>query len=286
MSNKLSELKLNEEAEECRPYCIWYPDFASEETYRALAARCPYMRYQVGRACAAAGYSTLYAELDILPEASIAEEARESTAEGSHAIYESIMAAPVRYSVMDDYTLTIHAENPVSPARLNGDTDVRWKLEERVALGVDQEHPRDKVSVFPCIEEDRRLDLDRVGRRTEYHQLGPAETKLLYEPLPPDLPTVKKDFLIQMAAYEGNIDRYARLARPRLVDRVELACVIRGIYHHTMFARWWASEIESSANTSGRTWNPQMNTKALIWTTSCLFRKTWEWMPVLTTGPR
>jgi hypothetical protein len=36
------------------PYCIWYPEPASEGTYRELARRYPSMRYQVGRACAAA----------------------------------------------------------------------------------------------------------------------------------------------------------------------------------------------------------------------------------------
>ncbi|CBF71445.1 hypothetical protein AN6781.2 [Aspergillus nidulans FGSC A4] len=35
----------------------------------------PSMRYQVGRACAAAGYFDLYKELDLLPDVSIAEEA-------------------------------------------------------------------------------------------------------------------------------------------------------------------------------------------------------------------
>lgn len=41
---------------------------------------------------------------------------------------------------------------------------------------------------------------------------------LLYNPLPADLPTVQKDFLILMAAVQGNIDRYARLRRPLLIQ--------------------------------------------------------------------
>lgn len=38
------------------PYCIWNPDIAAEDTYRQLVQRFPSMRYQVGCACAAAGY--------------------------------------------------------------------------------------------------------------------------------------------------------------------------------------------------------------------------------------
>lgn len=40
-----------------QPYCIWNPDIALEDTYREIARRFPTMRYQVGRACAAAGYT-------------------------------------------------------------------------------------------------------------------------------------------------------------------------------------------------------------------------------------
>lgn len=40
----------------CYPYCIWYPDVATENTYRDLAIRYPDLRYQIGRACAVAGY--------------------------------------------------------------------------------------------------------------------------------------------------------------------------------------------------------------------------------------
>ncbi|CEJ94151.1 hypothetical protein VHEMI09702 [[Torrubiella] hemipterigena] len=50
------------------PYSICYPDIASEDTYRAVAKRYPGLRYQVGRACAVAGYATLYEELDLLPD--------------------------------------------------------------------------------------------------------------------------------------------------------------------------------------------------------------------------
>ncbi len=56
------------------PYCVHYPDVASENTCRALVQCYPGMCYQVGRACAVAGYVDLHRELDLLPDASIAEE--------------------------------------------------------------------------------------------------------------------------------------------------------------------------------------------------------------------
>lgn len=62
------------ERPETQPYCIWNPDFATEHTYRQIARRYPSMRYQVGRACAAAGYFALYTELGLLPDVSIAED--------------------------------------------------------------------------------------------------------------------------------------------------------------------------------------------------------------------
>ncbi|KAL4997555.1 hypothetical protein BDV10DRAFT_186146 [Aspergillus recurvatus] len=67
---------------EAQLHCIWNADFASEQTYCQVAQQYPPMRYQVGRACTAAGYFNLYLELDLLPEVSIAEEAREGNTEG------------------------------------------------------------------------------------------------------------------------------------------------------------------------------------------------------------
>ncbi|POR34342.1 Hypothetical protein TPAR_09742 [Tolypocladium paradoxum] len=214
MSNLVPGPEDMDDADKTRqPYCIWYPDFASEDTYRQVAMRFPSMRYQVGRACAAAGFVSLYTELELLPDVSIAEEAREGRTEGGGIIFETIMAAPCRYNVMDDYTLTINAENPHAPAFLNGDTDVRWRLAVRRQLPCmesDLEESRDSAS-GPCIEEDDRVN-DEATTWPSWHQsphiLTPEEAQLLYTPLPQDLPTVKKTLLIQMAAYEGNIDRY------------------------------------------------------------------------------
>lgn len=55
------------------------------------------MRYRVGRACAVAGYSTLYKEVDLLSDIAITEEARGSVVRdpedrGSHAILDHIVA--------------------------------------------------------------------------------------------------------------------------------------------------------------------------------------------------
>jgi hypothetical protein len=62
MSNIISNL----DNTAVQPYCIWHPDFADVNTYCELARRYPLMRYQVGRGCAAAGYTDLYTELDLL----------------------------------------------------------------------------------------------------------------------------------------------------------------------------------------------------------------------------
>ncbi|KAL0475848.1 hypothetical protein QR685DRAFT_594318 [Neurospora intermedia] len=112
MSSKVPQMEKEEEF----PYCFWHPDLPSEQTLRQLLVRYgetrPAIQYQVGRVCAMAGYTALYDELDLLPEVAIAEEARDSSAPGSKAIYESIMRQPARYSIMDDYALKIRTEDP------------------------------------------------------------------------------------------------------------------------------------------------------------------------------
>ncbi|KAL2809604.1 hypothetical protein BJX63DRAFT_404780, partial [Aspergillus granulosus] len=55
------------------------------------------------------------------------------------------------------------------------------------------------------------------------------------------LPTgVYKNLLLLYAAYVGNIDRYVRLRDPNHFIKKEFESVIRGIYHDTMFAKWWS----------------------------------------------
>jgi hypothetical protein len=243
-----------------RPYCIWHPDIAGEDTYRQLAHRYPSMRYQVGRACAAAGYIDLYRELDLLPDISIAEEAREGdvNTEGGNKIYQLIMSSPLKYAVMDDFERFVHddIDKTQGPAFLKGDTHVRWKLEWRITLGNDDKENDDEFGPHKIdmdIEEDQGLGLERSKPdRYRYDYLTPEEATLLWEPLPLDIPTLKKDLLRQMAAYEGNVDRYVRLSPDSRVQIVmhdiEHLCIIRGIYHNTMFARWWQQKLDTNTN--------------------------------------
>ncbi|KAJ5412945.1 hypothetical protein N7465_005250 [Penicillium sp. CMV-2018d] len=225
-----------------QPYCIWYPDFADEDTYREVARQCPSMRYQVGRACAAAGYTALYKKLDLLPDTSIAEEARESK-EGAE-IYQIIMSEPQRYAVMNDFTRSIDLEGPRTPAFLSGDMKPRWRLDQRVPP------PENLPYTTPDdidIEEDGFIGIEKMELDDSHFELGPEGAKLLWMPLPPDLPILEKDVLTQMAAYDGNVDRYVRLMHPRrLRTDYELYSILRGIHHNTMFARWWADQIETN----------------------------------------
>jgi hypothetical protein len=118
MSNEIPEMNADE-----LPYCIWYPEVASEATYRELARRYPSMKYLVGRSCAVAGYVNLFHELNLLPEVHIAEEAYDN---GQWAIFHSIISSDATYSAMDDYARTLETPHP---ADLNGDTAVRSWLE-------------------------------------------------------------------------------------------------------------------------------------------------------------
>jgi len=232
MSNEVPSSELVE-GKSMYPYCIWYPDVASEDTYRKLVGAFPDMRYQVGRACAVAGYVDLYFELDLLPDPSIAEEAREAgrASEGSRQIFEHIMVAPVRYSVMNDYELAINQDNPRPGAFLNADTAVRETLTVRKKY-VDNFCSREYFN----ITEDWNIAETTVERTPA--KLTDDETALLVLPLPTDLPSMRKDLLILVAAYEGNLDRYARLRRPGRSVEYELHCLVPGIYRSTAMALW------------------------------------------------
>ncbi|KAK4625552.1 uncharacterized protein CLAFUR5_05698 [Fulvia fulva] len=208
------------------------------------------MASQVGRACAAAGYTELYKELAILPEIHIAEEARDS---GNEEIYRSIMAAPVKYTVMNGYQRALNLESPVA-ANMNVDTAVRWMLQvkqkfrnladeddmEDWDIADIMEHGFDEQT-FDITEE---MCLDLIGMPPEdIEKLRPRcdLLSLLIEPLPQDLPTADKDMLICAAAYYGNTDRYVRLRRPKFV-RKEIECIMRGVYHNTLYAAWWSKQ--------------------------------------------
>jgi len=243
MSNRIPDLTKAED----RPYCIWHPDVPSEDTLRTLVQRCPDMRYNVGRACAVGGYIDLYRELDILPEVAIAEEARESGP--SDDIYNLIMAAPARYTVMNDLDRTLDLEHP-KPGHLNGNTAIRALLDNkqefdrpygRMAGEEGDSEPDDEDEdewpiwvVYPYpgfnrevynITEDWNIDLFTTERSRE---IAPEAVSLLYSPLPVDLPTCDKEGLVLVAAYNGDIDRYARLRGPWMLTS-EWQCIVHGI---------------------------------------------------------
>lgn len=248
------------DAEADTPYCIWHPSVPSKETLRGLAARYPGMKYQIGRACAVAGedYADLYRELQILPDVHIAEEAREC---GNKAIYDEIMAQPTRYDIMNDYERTIHSTTGLQGGSyLNGDTAVVRSLQIKQGIGYpdiledesDEEEIESALAMSPGFREntfDITEDMNLDEQDTELDPcLNPDAqvqnydiVSILTQPLPLDLPTVDKDLIILLAAYYGDIDRYARLRRPSFVAK-ELACVIRGIYHNTLFALWWTRQ--------------------------------------------
>ncbi|KAJ5477734.1 hypothetical protein N7530_003243 [Penicillium desertorum] len=230
-----------------QPYCIWNPELASEETYREVARQYPSMRYQVGRACAAACYTDLYKELDLLPDVSIAEESREVDKDAE--IYKIIISAPQRYVVIEDFSRSVHLKTPRTPAFLNGDMKPRWALGQRVHPGKNlPETTADDID----IEEDGFIGLQDISLKDisgveDYAKLGPGQSNQLWMPLPPDLPVLEKRLQTQMAAWEGNVDRYSRLMHPRrLRTKIEYNCVLRGIYHSTTFARWWAYQLETN----------------------------------------
>jgi hypothetical protein len=277
MSNVIPDMDMADDASSV-PYCIWYPDVASEDTYRELARRYPQMCYQVGRACAVAGYSGLYKELDLLPDISTAEEAQDSVmrsrrkngdegSRGSADILRHIVRQPVRWQVMNDYTRKVEADKPLLARHgLNGDTAVVSTLQLKRSFQTirgghgrfDKDNSRLKApplvdaELAPCysnITEDWNIDEytcteegdDDAGGLTERGAKRPAsETmlELLWSPLPVDLPWGDKDLMILMAAYHGDVDRYTRLRRPQHVSGAERNCVVRGIYQSMAFARW------------------------------------------------
>ncbi|KAK4496946.1 hypothetical protein PRZ48_011395 [Zasmidium cellare] len=249
MSDRIPHIEnLGEET----PYCIWYPEVASEETYKQLVKKYPHMAYHVGRACAVAGYTDLFLELDILPEVHIAEEAREC---GNMTIFNHIMAKPVRYNVMNDYQTAVDISSPTASS-LNADTAVRSSLNIKQGFTHATEPEfLDGEDIFGLFDSDgyvehmfnitKDMSIDIADSEGHYyaerHDVAHSAllTKLLTGPLPVDLPTVDKDLLICMAAYNGDIDRYDRLRRPKMVDG-EIRCCVRGIYHNTMFAIWFS----------------------------------------------
>ncbi|KAJ2975396.1 hypothetical protein NUW58_g8366 [Xylaria curta] len=137
-------------AEDRLLYCIWYPEFAEEDTYHTLARQYP---------------RTRYAEL------------------------------------------IIETGNLRFLALLNGDTYCKCAGAWNIALVLPG--PGSATSMY----RGRRASHDgHIPYMSGRVYLNYDEVRLLYEPLRPDLSTVKKRLLIETAAFEGNVDRYARLA--------------------------------------------------------------------------
>ncbi|KAJ6190184.1 hypothetical protein N7519_000205 [Penicillium mononematosum] len=173
----------------------WEPSLSDVATYDYRMASgmstCDHMKYVVGRACAVAGYTDLFHELDHLPDYHIAEEARESR---YVATYDAIMKAAVKHNAMDDCTRA--GRN--SKSQYNG---LHWAMDDG-----------------NCdIGEDRRVDKYDTDPEPAPFAIKDEEIRpMLYNPLTPDLPTLNKDLLIIVAAFYGDIDRYARLRRPKM----------------------------------------------------------------------
>ena len=232
------------------PYCIWHPEVPSEDTCRRLVERYPNMAYHVARVCAVGGYTKLYKELDILPDVHVAEEARDSD---SDEIFQDIVSRPVRFSVMNDYTQTIDWSDP-QVAELDGNTAVRWTLEAKQKFSEPgfehRELPGFEIHMFN-ITEDMSVGIEETRDQIfETNRWKCDIIGMLSEPLPRNLPTVDKDLLILVAAYSGDIDRYARLRRPQMI-RNERDCCVRGIYRNTMFAMWWSKQEPQGHGTYG-----------------------------------
>lgn len=234
------------------PYCIWHPQVPSEDTLRALIQQYPEMVYHAARACAVAGYSELYKELDVLPEVHVAEEAGyasvQKNSKGSRGIYQYILSQPVKYTVMNDYTRTFDISSR-QVSCLNGDTAVCSSLEARArytepSLG-ERFHVNRPWEVRPYfnITEDWGID----DHDSEAPKTPDDDFPLLYSPLPADLPLINKDSLLSVAAYMGEIDRYVRLRRPGMRD-ADLGHVVRGIYHNSFFAKWWSTQVSEDGN--------------------------------------
>lgn len=237
------------------PYCIWHPDVPNEDALRTLVQRYPDMLYHAARVCAVAGYIDLYKELNFLPEVHVAEEAGHASfqknSKGSQEIYQHILSQPVKFAIMNDYKRIVDiAGCRIAP--LNGDTavcsslDARYKYcepEEEICL---DERPWLSNRIYFNITEDFGID----DHDCEAPKTPDDDLTLLYTPLPADLPLVNKDSLIYVAAYTGDVDRYARLRRPKRLE-YEFGIVIRGIYHNPYFAKWWGTQVPEQPQGGG-----------------------------------
>ncbi|KAJ5637370.1 hypothetical protein N7490_007249 [Penicillium lividum] len=196
-----------------------------KETLYSPVQQYPDMLYHAARACAVARYSDLYQELDPLPEVHVAEEAGYASAQrsnnGSQQIYQHILSQPVKFAIMNDYTRTVDVAGR-RVASLNGDTAVYSSLTARSKHLNPNEysHPRKPWTMFgnklyySNITDDWGID----DHDCEAPETPDDYLPLVYNPLPAELPLINKDKPIHVAAYKGEIDRYARLRRPKMLE--------------------------------------------------------------------
>lgn len=140
------------------------------------------MKYQVGRACAVAGYVDLFHKLHLLSESHITEEARDNK---QWEIHEAIMKPEVRYNAMDDCTRTV-LDKPVRGSP-NGDTAVQSFLDIKTKFA---KPPDSDAEIWELVSVRRRayFDITEDDRVDEYgsKQLQPVEddvSHLLYTPV-------------------------------------------------------------------------------------------------------
>lgn len=122
------------------------------------------------------------------------------------------MARPVRYAVLNDYTLTISPTSRIG-ARLSNDTALCSSLDVKQAfryaddfeLSDEEDEP---FYLMQCrgydentfnITEDMKIDIHDNGA-TAAAVIFPILLDLLSSPLPSDLPAINNDLLILMAA--------------------------------------------------------------------------------------
>ncbi|KAF7914002.1 uncharacterized protein EAF01_000408 [Botrytis porri] len=170
----------------------------------------------------------------LLPDISIVEEAWHNLdVAGSKETFDFIACQPKRYAILDDYTRSLNLQAPRIVIGLN-----EWEEARSHYLNITEDHGVSETS----------------SAQAHGHPLAPEHVSLLYSPLPIHLPTTNKDALILHAAYEGNIDRYARLRRPVMM-KGETEAIVRGTYHNTSFARWCHGQLGSGFVNKGDCWD-------------------------------
>jgi hypothetical protein len=127
-----------------KPYCIWYPETAKEDTYRKLYKIHPEMAPMIARACSVAGYINLLREMDFPPEIHCLKDA--STDE-----VKQFMLRKKPVSLMDDNLRTIKQSR-----------GVLMSLKEYTSLTYNIEYVTDSTISLDDVQYDP-LSIDIIG---------------------------------------------------------------------------------------------------------------------------